>query len=82
MNVDQLVNSFVEGDDDADTFTGIEVDPGESRLTQLHRVESLTFVRFGGPKRLSSTSLDSNRVSSLATTKQRALEAKPRCWER
>ena len=39
-------------------------------LTQLHRVESSTFVRFGRPKRLSSTSLDSNHVSFLATTKQ------------
>ena len=30
MNVDQLVNSFCRGDDDAATFTGIEVDPRES----------------------------------------------------
>ena len=50
-------------------------------LTQLHRVESSS-VRFERPKRLSSTSLDSNLVLSLATTKQWALEAKPRCWER
>ena len=34
-------------------------------LTQLHRVESSTFVRFERPKRLSSTSLDSNLVSFL-----------------
>ena len=30
MNVDQLINSLCRGDDDAATFTGIEVDPGES----------------------------------------------------
>ena len=35
-------------------------------LTLLHRVESSIFVRFGRPKRLSSTSLDSNRVLYLA----------------
>ena len=77
MNKDQINNSLCRGDDDAATFSGIEVDPGESLLTQLHRVDSSTFVRFESPKRLSSTSLDSNRGSSLATTKQWALEAKP-----
>ena len=51
-------------------------------LTQLQRVESSTSVRFRRPKRLSSTSLDPNRVSSLETTKQWALAARPRCWER
>ena len=51
-------------------------------LTLLHREESSIFVHFGRPKRLSSTSLDSNRVSSLATTKHWTLESKPRCWER
>ena len=45
-------------------------------LTLLHRVESSIFVCDERPKRLSSTSLDSNRVSSLATTRQWALEAK------
>ena len=30
MNVDQLINSLCRGDDDAATFTEIEVDPGES----------------------------------------------------
>ena len=30
MNVDQLINSLCRGDDDAATFTGIEVDPGET----------------------------------------------------
>ena len=30
MNMDQLINSLCRGDDDAATFTGIEVDPGES----------------------------------------------------
>ena len=73
MSVDQLINSLCRG------LRSIQV---SHWLTQLHRVESLTFVRFGRPKRLSSTSLDSNCVSSLATTEQWALEAKPRCWER
>ena len=30
MHVDQLINSLCRGDDDVSTFTGIEVDPGES----------------------------------------------------
>ena len=77
MNVDQLINSLGRGDDDAATFAGIEVDPGES-LADTAAQSGSTFVRFGRPKRVSSTSLASNRVSSQA----RALEAKPRCWER
>ena len=30
MNMDQLINSLCRGYDDAATFMGIEVDPGES----------------------------------------------------
>ena len=68
MNVDQLINSFGRGDDDAATFAGIEVDPGES-LADTAAQSGSTFVHFGRPKRLSSTSLDSNRVSSQGVGK-------------
>ena len=30
MNVDQLINSLCRGDDDAATFTGLDVDSGET----------------------------------------------------
>ena len=78
MSVDQLINFFNRGDDDAATFKAIEVDPGESladRATKWSRRPSSIIER---PRRRSLTSSGSNRVSSLAV----ALEAKPRCWER
>ena len=83
-SMSQLISSLCRGNDIA-TFSGIEVDPGESladTAAPLHRVESSMSALFERPKKLFSTSLDSNRVSSLATTKQWALEAEPRCWER
>ena len=83
MNVDQLINSlFAEAMMTLPHLGGLRSIQVSHLLTQLHKEESLTFVRFERPKRLSSTSLDSNLVSSLATTKQWALKAKPGCWER
>ena len=57
MNVDQLINSLCRGDDDAATFTGIEVDPGESADTTaqsgvidvrpFRKAEEALFHKFG-----------------------------------
>ena len=63
-------------------FLALRSIPVSRWLTLLHRVESSMSALFGRPKRLFSTNLASNHVSSLATTKQWALEAEPRCWER
>ena len=76
MNVDKLIDSLCRGDDDAATFTGIEVDPGES-LADTVQSGVIDIRPFERPKRLSSTSLGSNRVSFLATTWQWALAGKP-----
>ena len=81
-NMNQLISSLCRGEDDAATFTGIEVDPGESLADTAAHSGVIDVRQFRKAKRLSSTSLDSNLLSSLATTKQWALEAEPRCWER
>ena len=58
MNVDQLINSPCRGDDDAATFTGIEVDPGESLadtaaqsgvidIRPFRKAEEALFHKFG-----------------------------------
>ena len=58
MNVNQLINSLCRGDDGAATFTGIEVDPGESlAATAAHsgvidirpfrKAEEALFNKFG-----------------------------------
>ena len=59
MNLDQLINSFCRGDDDAAIFTGIEVDPAESLADTAAQSGVIDIRRFGRPKKLSSTSLDS-----------------------
>ena len=80
MNMGQLINSLCRGDDAA-TFSGIEVDPGESlvdttaqseviEIRPFRKAEEALFHKFGLKPRV-----------SLAT-KQWAMEAKPRCWER
>ena len=58
MNVDQLINSHSRGEDDAATFTGTEVDPGESLantaaqsgvidLRPFRKAEEALFHKFG-----------------------------------
>ena len=58
MNVDQLINSLSGGDDDAATFTGMEVDPGELLadtaaqsgvidIRPCRKVEEALFHKFG-----------------------------------
>ena len=80
-SMNQLISSLCRGNDVA-TFSGIEVDPGESLADTAAQSGIIDVRHFGRPKRLSSTKLASNHVSSLATTKLWALEAEPRCWER
>ena len=79
--MNQLISSLCRSNDVA-TFSGIEVDPGESLADTAAQSGISMSALFGRPKRLSSTNLASNHVSSLVTTKQWALEAEPRCWER
>ena len=80
-NMNQLISSLCRGNDVA-TFSALRSIPVSHWLTLLHRVESSMSALFGRPKRLFSTNLASDHVSSLAITKQWALEAEPRCWER
>ena len=80
--MNQLISSLCRGDDVA-TFSGIEVDPGES-LADTAAQSGIIDVR---PFRKAEEALftqiwPQNHASSLATTKQWALEAEPRCWER
>ena len=77
-SMNQLISSLCRSNDVA-TLRSI---PVSHWLILLHRVESSMSALFGRPKRLSSTNLASNHVSSMATTKLWALEAEPRCWER
>ena len=79
MNVDQLINSLCRGDDGAATFTGIEVDPGESLadtaaqsgvvdIRPFRKAEEALFNKFG-------------LKPSVIPGDNQAV-AKPRCWER
>ena len=58
MTMDQLINSLCRGDDDAATFKGIEVDPGESLadtaaqsgvidIRPFRKAEEALFHKFG-----------------------------------
>ena len=58
MNVDQLIDSLCKGDDDVSTFTGLDVDPGESLadtavqsvvidLLPFREAEEALFCKFG-----------------------------------
>ena len=82
MNVDQLINSLCRGNDDAATFTGIEVDPGVSladtaaqsgviNIPPFRKAEEALFHKFGLKPRVISG--DNQAV---------CIEGKARCWER
>ena len=52
MDVDQLISSLCRGEEDVTTFTGLEVDPGESRARHCctewsHRLSSISKGRRG-----------------------------------
>ena len=52
VNVDQLIDSLCKGDNDVSTSRGLKSTQASHSPTQLHKVESSTFVRFERPKRL------------------------------
>ena len=79
--MDQLIKSRCRSDGAA-TFTGIEVDPGESLADTAAQSGVIDIRPVGKAEEALFHKFVLKRVSSLGTTKQWALEAKPRCWER
>ena len=66
-SMSQLISSLCRGNDIATFLLALRSILVSHWLTLLHRVESSMSALFERPKKLFSTSLDSNRVSSLAT---------------